>query len=75
MTELKASLVNISRPAPLKFLLYLKEEITNERYNGESICSGGYLYDMYKTWCSNNNENCVNNTKFRLSIGDNITIE
>lgn len=67
-TELRESLIMLSHPNPILFLIYLKDEIEFGNYSGNMKLSAENLFDMYKKWCPENGEKCKSNFAFDNDI-------
>lgn len=67
-TAIRRELQLLSKSSPLKFLDHVKEfpglYRDEESKEAETRVKATILYSNYKTWCSDNNESCVSNTKF-----------
>lgn len=75
-TILRTQAINLSKPTPIKFIDYLKENpIMNDTHNpdedGEPVIElkGSILYTKFREWCVENGErNICSNTKFGMAV-------
>jgi hypothetical protein len=82
LTQLKKEIIVMGLPSPTRFLLDLKEaNSTSVEEEGGELGMYGFtltkpwvkasiLYDVYKEWCSINNERVVSSTKFGKEVKD-----
>lgn len=73
MTDLKKSMINISKPSPLKFLDAINEDadLKEAILDGETRVKATLLYSKYREWCVENGErNIVSSTKFGTVVGE-----
>jgi hypothetical protein len=72
MTEMKQSMIQVSKASPLKFLDAINEdsELKEAVLDGETRVKATVLYAKYREWCSENGErNVLTSTKFGTVIG------
>lgn len=72
MTEMKRSMIQVSKPSPLKFLDAINEdaELKEAILDGETRVKAMVLYSKYREWCAENGErNILTATKFGTVIG------
>ena len=69
-TNMRREMMDLSKPNPLKFLDWIREDDDNQIQlsieNGRVKSSD--FYNVYKSWCETNGERCFTNTKFGTVI-------